>query len=129
MAFLKYHLPVLVWLVILTIGTSLPGTTLPTSVLWGYDKWMHFGAYTVLSILLWWSLIHLKSRRLRRWAPLIAILTCGVWGALDEIHQVIIPNRAPDIYDWLANLFGGMFGQGVVIGLKQLISLSLLILK
>lgn len=112
--FSKYHLPAIGWLMFILIGTSLPGHHLPKTELLLYDKFVHFGIYMVLSICLWWSFRHYRSKRVQTFAPLLAILVCVGWGGIDEWHQMLIPTRHADVYDWLADSMGGVMGQVIV---------------
>ena len=46
-----------------------------------------------------------------RWrVVLIAVLLTSLYGIADEIHQMFVPNRAPDPNDVLADAAGGLLG-------------------
>jgi VanZ family protein len=66
----------------------------------GFDKVEHFGAYAVLG----WLLVRAADRSL---LPLALGLALGVlYGASDEIHQMFVPGRSPDVRDWVADAAG-----------------------
>jgi len=73
-----------------------------------WDKAQHFGAYTVLAILL--SLVLQKTS----WSQAVRYVTVFVvvvsYGALDEWLQHFIPGRHPDILDFAADVLGATFG-------------------
>lgn len=104
--FVKYQLPLLLWLLLifgLSAIQSFPVVKLPLSP----DKIVHAGIYFVLCLLGRRAFVHqeqwpwLKDRSL-----LAALLLAVVYGALDEVHQMYVPGRTPDIYDVLADSFG-----------------------
>jgi VanZ family protein len=66
----------------------------------GFDKVAHFGAYAVLG----WLLVRAADRSL---LPLAVGALLGVlYGASDEIHQMYVPGRSPDVRDWFADAAG-----------------------
>lgn len=79
----------------LSSRSRVPGPELP-----GFDKAAHFGAYAVLG----WLLAFAAERsRLPLW---VAVVLGLLYGASDEIHQVFVPGRAPDVLDWFADAAG-----------------------
>lgn len=100
---------ILYWLLIF-IGTSLPSDNLSTVLEVG-DKVKHFIAYFVLAILLGLN-FHFQER----WQHisvkylLYTLIVCATYGLLDELHQMIVPNRSAEFLDWLADLFGSTTG-------------------
>ncbi|HEX6370988.1 MAG TPA: VanZ family protein [Longimicrobium sp.] len=91
-------LPALAWaLVIFNLSAQprLPGPGVP-----GFDKVAHFGAYALLG----WLLVRAADRSL---LPLAVGAVLGVlYGATDEIHQMYVPGRSPDVMDWFADAAG-----------------------
>jgi VanZ family protein len=88
----------------------------------GFDKVQHFIAYFVLStaIGLWFS----SGRpRKRQWKPvLISAVTASVYGIIDEIHQYFVPGRDCNVWDWLADSVGAVFGGLAVLFLFRMVS-------
>jgi hypothetical protein len=64
------------------------------------DKLAHTLLFAVLA-----ALLYLAGLR----APL-AILGAAVYGLTDEVHQMFVPGRSPDVRDWLADVLGGIIG-------------------
>ncbi|RMD47914.1 MAG: hypothetical protein D6830_07930 [Ignavibacteria bacterium] len=101
------------WAILLTL-TSLPSTTFIDTFRFS-DKIKHFGAYAILGLLL-----SLASYFQSKWEILSkyfwsgAVIIASVYGMLDEIHQMFIPNRSAEILDWVADFTGAMFG-GLII--------------
>jgi VanZ family protein len=91
-------LPAVVWAVVifnLSSQSRLPGPEQP-----GFDKVAHFGAYALLGWLAVWA----ADRSL---LPLAVGAVLGVlYGATDEIHQMYVPGRSPDVRDWFADAAG-----------------------
>jgi VanZ family protein len=91
-------LPAVAWSVVifnLSSRSHLPGPDQP-----GFDKVAHFGAYALLGWLLVWA----ADRSL---LPLVVGAVLGLlYGATDEIHQMFVPGRSPDVRDWVADAAG-----------------------
>lgn len=104
------YIPLVVyWIVLLTI-TSTPKYFVP-KIFELQDKIEHFIAYTILAILLNLTLhFQKKSLQLAIKSSLITFLIITIYAGIDEIHQIFIPGRYADIFDWLADTIGGLFG-------------------
>jgi VanZ family protein len=91
-------LPAIAWaLVIFTLSAQsrVPGPEVP-----GFDKVAHFGAYALLG----WLAVRAADRSA---LPLAVGAVLGVlYGASDEIHQMYVPGRSPDVMDWFADAAG-----------------------
>lgn len=99
--------PPLAWMAILFwLASSPPPASLPRWV--GWDKVQHAGAYGLLAALLW--------RALRgTWPPLPswgvflgAACITSAYGALTEVYQAFLPQRAAEGWDWVADTVGGL---------------------
>ncbi|MBV6520869.1 MAG: hypothetical protein MNPFHGCM_00988 [Gemmatimonadaceae bacterium] len=104
----RWRWPVLWALVILAL-TSVPASDLPNASLFpGADKVVHFGLYAVLGFLAG----NAGRGRSRSLAVLVLRVTVGigVFAALDEVHQRLIPGRSMDVRDWLADVAGAIVG-------------------
>jgi len=99
------YLPLIFYWIILLAATSFPTTALP-SVGVG-DKFMHFGAYFVLGVLLNLTLMFQdKYILLKRKNTLFTFLIVVFYACIDEIHQHFIPGRSMEFYDFVADIFG-----------------------
>lgn len=100
------QLPVIVWAVsifVLSGIRSFPVSRTP----FGFDKIAHFVMFFVFCGLGWRALYHQSaSGALRRYALLGAFIMAVAYGALDELHQVFVPGRSPDLYDLVADALG-----------------------
>ncbi len=56
-------------------------------------------------------------------ASVLAILCASVYGATDELHQLFVPGRDSDVFDWLADTLGAMVaicaGSALGAGLRR----------
>ena len=66
----------------------------------GTDKVVHGGVFFVLS-----ALLALATGR-----PLLAALLATLYGASDELHQLLVPGRQADLLDLLADGVGSALG-------------------
>ncbi len=103
------YIPLTIYWLILFIATSLPLQRLPSV---GFnDKINHFLAYFILAILINLTLIYQrKSRLLFNKAPLVTILIGLFYGAVDELHQILVPGRFAETLDWMADGLGTVTG-------------------
>ena len=103
-------IPLILYWIILFIGTSLPSDHISTIVDIG-DKLKHFTAYLVLAFLLSLNLhFQDKWKGLATNYLIFTFIICTTYGILDELHQILVPNRSAEFYDWVADLFGSTFG-------------------
>jgi VanZ family protein len=130
--FVKYWLPLLVWLGVIFAGSTSVMSSEHTSryivpfLLWlkpGISpntiwtilvivrKCAHVIEYTVLALLLWRALQNVSSLRTK---PLITfsvvLLGCGLFAATDEFHQTFVKSRTPSVRDVLLDVGGAFLG-------------------
>ena len=108
------YLPLIIYWITLFALTTVPVDVVPQ--LFNYqDKIEHFVAYGVLAFLLTLALFFQKrSRLISSKAFLFTFIFILAYGAIDEIHQLLVPGRFCDLYDWLADSLGGSIGIGIV---------------
>ena len=107
------YVPLTVYWIILFILTSIPGNQITTFGV--SDKIKHAGAYFVLTIFLFLTL-HFQNKypKLKTNAGIAALIISLIYGVIDEVHQLFIPGRSGDMYDWLADLLGTIIAVAVV---------------
>ncbi|MDH3268822.1 MAG: VanZ family protein [Ignavibacteria bacterium] len=103
------YIPLAIYWLILFTATSLPLQRLPSV---GFnDKINHFLAYFILAVLVNLTLIYQrKSRLLFNKAPLVTIIIGLLYGAFDELHQILVPGRFAETLDWMADGLGTITG-------------------
>ena len=110
------HLPWRLWIAALVLAaywlalfaaTHLPGKEGGGAFL-HWDKVAHFCAYFGLAVLLAWVLAGSWGPRWPVYAVVFGII--AGYGALDEGLQRFVPGRSADLYDWLADMAGGICG-------------------
>src|SRR3989339_1325078 len=108
------YIPLIVYWITLFILTTIPADDIP-KLFENQDKYEHFIAYCVLAMLLSLALYFQKrSILISSKAFLFALLFIFAYGAVDELHQLFVPGRYCDFYDWLADSSGGIIGIGIV---------------
>ena len=131
-SFLKYWLPVLVWLVVTFIGSTnvmsventsrfivpfllwlKPGMTQENT--WGIIVLMrncaHVGEYVVLALLMWRALrwgINVSMRMSTLCA--VVLLGCALFAASDEFHQTFVASRGASATDVMIDSVGSIVG-------------------
>ena len=72
----------------------------------------HFCEYFGLAALLVLSIYEPSHRFLHKlWVVVaVAIVIASLYGVSDEIHQMFVPGRTPDVFDWMTDTAGATFG-------------------
>jgi VanZ family protein len=133
-AFLKYWLPVLVWMALIFTASSDTHSFQRSSriiaplLYWLFPhiaadtvdwvvliarKCAHFAEYSVFALLLWRAIRRPQKNRPRPWNWLEARLTLlivALYAASDEFHQVFVPTRTPAMHDVMIDTLGGAAG-------------------
>ncbi|HSW54299.1 MAG TPA: VanZ family protein [Ignavibacteriaceae bacterium] len=107
------YVPLTIYWLVLFTATTIPVERLP-SVGFG-DKVNHFLAYFVLAVLIYLALIYQrKSKFLFEKAAIVTIVIGLFYGAVDELHQLLVPGRYAEIMDWVADALGTFAGVLIV---------------
>lgn len=105
--FVRYHLPVITYLIFIFVLSSIPGANLPEIKFELSDKIAHFMVFSLLCFLFFYSLKNqYKYIKLQKFAPEFALLFTTLYGVMDEIHQYYTPNRSSDVLDVVADFLG-----------------------
>ncbi len=105
------------WLVLQLTLTSLPGRDIPVSLPHPVDWIGHFSMYFGLGFLL------ARVAALRGWPArrmVVAAVLVSALGALDELHQLLIPGRDCELGDWIVDTLGG--ASGLLVGARVMVS-------
>jgi VanZ family protein len=133
-AFLKYWLPVLVWMAVIFTASSDTHSYEHSSRLiapllyWLFPhisanavdwvvfiarKCAHLAEYSVFALLLWRALCRFFQNNSRQWSWRQAgatLLIVAFYAATDEFHQRFVPGRTPAVHDVLIDTLGGAAG-------------------
>jgi VanZ family protein len=131
-SFVKYWLPLLIWLGVIFAGSTNVMSAEHTSrfivpfLLWlkpemspqtiwtifvVMRKCAHLAEYAILAILLWRALG--SGTALRAKMPLLfgtVLVFCAVFAASDEFHQFFVKSRTPSVRDVLLDVAGALLG-------------------
>lgn len=101
------YIPFTVYWIILFTATTIPGQDMPD--LGFSDKKEHFIGYFIFTSLLYLTLLF-QNRYfiLKKYAGISAVIIAWVYGVIDELHQMLIPDRYADINDWFADAAGAV---------------------
>lgn len=130
--FLKYWLPLLIWISVIFVGSTnlmsaehtsrfvvpfllwlKPGMSPQTIwlILIAARKCAHVTEYAVLSLLLWRALravpiLHKKALTVFG----VVMVGCALFAASDEFHQIFVKSRTPSVRDVLLDIAGAILG-------------------
>ena len=79
------------------------------------DKAIHFMEYGVLSLLFFISLRKSAPGYNIKAAAVLAIISSGLYGISDEVHQYFVPGRESSIGDVTSNFIGAVVFQSIHI--------------
>ncbi len=117
------YIPLAIYWIILLVLTTLPGRDLPKTGI--NDKIEHFTAYFFLGFLLSLTLLFQnKYYKIKKYFAFFAGFIIALYAALDEIHQLFIPGRDCDIFDWTADMIGASIGILLIIFLLKIFQYS-----
>ena len=100
--FLRFAAPVIGYCALIFLASS--QSDLPGMPVGGSDKIIHFIEYGILAWLFARALHGYGVPGAR--AAVLAVAACGLYGASDELHQRLTPNRFPEGADLLADVLG-----------------------
>ncbi|MFZ0614684.1 MAG: VanZ family protein [Desulfobacterales bacterium] len=109
--FIVYWLPVLVYCLLIFIQSSFPSPVKEPDIAF-FDKYLHILGYGLLGALFcraYCGSSRWSGAKLWRLA-LLSILSAGLYGISDEIHQYFVPGRSADIMDAAADFVGAALG-------------------
>jgi VanZ family protein len=131
-SFLKYWLPLSIWLSVIFVGSTNLMSAEHTSrfvvpfLLWlkpgmsPHTIWVilvvmrkcaHVTEYAVLALLLWRALRSIPILRAKMLMVFGAVvLACALFAATDEFHQTFVKSRTPSVRDMLLDVTGALLG-------------------
>ena len=139
--FLKYWLPVFIWLGVIFAGSTDTFSTEQTSrYLVRFLRWLdpqisistiatihfalrklgHLTEYAVLAALLWRALRSGTNLRAKMSTLFVGVwLACAVFAASDEFHQSFIASRTASLNDVLTDSLGASIGLAICLAIAQ----------
>jgi VanZ family protein len=139
--FLKYWLPVFVWLGVIFAGsTDIFSTEQTSRYLVPFLRWLdpqisvstiatihfalrklgHLTEYAVLAALLWRALRSAKNLRAKMSTLFVGVwVACAVFAASDEFHQSFLASRTASLHDVLADSLGAAIGLAICLAIAQ----------
>jgi len=107
--FFYYWFPVIVYCALIFIQSSRP---VPESIpeIPYLDKLLHAGAYALLGALFFRAYRTTALADKLYFIIILSILSAGLYGISDELHQYFVPFRSADILDALADFVGSAMG-------------------
>jgi len=132
--FLTYWLPVVIWLMMIFIGsTDLMSAEHTSRIIGPILRWLHPGIsparieqvqfvvrkmahvseYAVLSLFIFRALVNTTRRARFAGAASITLLTSGAFAASDEFHQSFVPSRTSSMRDVMIDITGAIIGMTI----------------
>lgn len=103
-----YWLPVVLYAAGIFWLSSKPSSDFPSLFLYA-DKLVHLVLYTGFAFFVSRA-VSVHCARVDRFTIWISVVIVAVYGATDEWHQLYVPTRSCDVWDWTADLMGAIAG-------------------
>lgn len=113
--FFYYWFPVIIYCALIFIQSSRPAPEIIPAIT-HLDKLLHAGAYALLSALFFRAYRTTRYRDRTNYIVIFSILSAGLYGISDELHQHFVPYRSADIQDALADIAGSAIGAVAAAG-------------
>lgn len=109
--FFIFHLPIILYLILIFILSSIPGDNLPELGFELNDKLIHLGVYFFAFLLFYLSFSNFMKESLISRNPLVfSLIFTNLYAILDELHQALVPNRSAEFFDFVADFIGSLLG-------------------
>ena len=108
--FIKYWLPICLYLLLIVTMSSLSKPPAPKIDLFEIDKLYHLIEYSLLSFLLLRAFMNSPQKILSNDAIFFTVLATIIFGLTDEVHQAFVPGRSSSIADWVFDSLGAVAG-------------------
>jgi VanZ family protein len=140
-SFLKYWLPVLVWLGVIFAGsTDIFSTEQTSRYLVPFLRWLdpqislstiatihfalrklgHLTEYAVLAALLWRALRRAENLRAKMSTLVVGVwVACTIFAASDEFHQSFVASRTASLNDVFIDGLGAAIGLAICLAVAQ----------
>jgi len=126
-AFLRYWLPIIIWLALIFVGsTDLMSVEHTSRFIGPFLRWFdptispftilrvqffmrklaHVSEYAVLAVLLYRAFVHTALKGRRALSAGLVLLLCAAYAATDEFHQSFVPSRTASVRDVMIDICG-----------------------
>lgn len=95
----------LIYAIIIFVISAIPDLNPPELGFKWQDKLYHFLEYSIFSFLLFLAFFHSKKDAFKNHPHLFSLVFGVVYAGSDEIHQLFVPGRNADIFDFLFDSF------------------------
>lgn len=115
-SFARNQLPAIAWALLIFGLSSIPGPSMPVLPFQVSDKIEHATVFFCFCFFLYRAL---RNQQRYPWLSAhsltISLALTAIYGALDETHQMFVPGRDPDVFDFLADSLGGAVFAGLLL--------------
>jgi VanZ family protein len=115
--FFRYNLFTIIWALLILFLVLMPGKSMPETDIWdmlSFDKLAHMFVFAILTLLMIIGFTKQYTYRTFRFSPVKYALIFSIsYGIILESIQMLAPDRALEIYDYMANTIGSFTGYGL----------------
>lgn len=103
-------LPLFFYFGFIYLLSSIHQDNLPKFTIYGIDKVIHIFEFAIYSFLVGVALEAFNYKNYRLKKIIIAFIFTALFAAFDELHQYFVLGRSASVYDFIADLIGGIIG-------------------
>ena len=111
MSFIKYWLPAYLFAALIFFLSSLPEPPQAPFEFPFLDKIGHLLEYAFFGYLLKRGFSNSPRPKLSSYSSFLTVITAFLYGISDEVHQIFVPTRHPEILDLIFDGTGAFLGQ------------------
>ena len=104
--FTRYHLPAILYAVLIIILSSIPELGKLDLGRFKFDKIAHFFEYAIFALLIFRSFSHISDRLNVRYIVFLALIFVAAFAFFDEFYQSYVAHRHADPIDMIADISG-----------------------
>lgn len=102
--------PTIIWAAFILLAATIPGKDIPSLEVPFIDLIFHIAVYTVLSMLLYRSIINHGIITFKKSIYLFTLIPGFIYGIFTEMLQFFVPSRYVSVSDLLGNITGVLAG-------------------
>ncbi|QEC67580.1 VanZ family protein [Panacibacter ginsenosidivorans] len=109
---LIFFVPGVIWVIMIFVLLIMPGTDIPSNDFFEliyFDKWVHLGLFSVLTVL--WAYPFFGSKPLSARILVLVTLSATAYGiAMEFVQKYYATSRSFDLTDMLVDAIGSLIG-------------------
>jgi VanZ family protein len=108
--YLLSKIPAILYSLLIYFLSSIPQQNIPPIRLLDFDKFLHLIEYLLYGCTLVLAFARSKSEKIAANSTMLSIITGILYAISDEVHQIWVPGRDCNLFDFIADATGLLIG-------------------